>query len=325
LLDETTIPGFLGTLENLVEEDPGTSCWWAMKGKVDTSVDSSGCDATYLFRSSEPDQNRWTDGTFYECTTCLTDRFGNPGLDPSAFHGFPGKDLPYAAGMLLRYTSFDILDFAVNLAMSVIAEVADVSRVYYSALSYECRDDDVDFMTDIKALNFKKDANDWDKSPVPLAYELGAAHVVARAPILAIVGAERLLPKVLKEAGASERPYITTSLEVKWAQSFGVVAAILAGQLLTIAAVYFYTGKKVLLRDHDSYLAVARLLRTAVSDRPADGYVVRSTDSGEEIARRLQGDAKVKGLKYGTKTNSSGVAEVDLWYGLHPTFNMKAS
>jgi hypothetical protein len=94
-----------------------------------------------------------------------------------------------------------------------------------------------------------------------------------------------------------------------------VLAAILLGHLLAIGVVSF-TCKGVLIRDHDSYLSVARLLRTAVST--IEG---RSTDSGKELADRISdGAAEVNGagMRYGTRTKSNKDGrqrvEVDLWY-----------
>ena len=56
----------------------------------------------------------------------------------------------------------------------------------------------------------------WTKIPLPPSYELKAAHLTARVPVLSIIGAELRLPRVLRAEEASADPVITTYLEVKW-------------------------------------------------------------------------------------------------------------
>ncbi|RYP62383.1 hypothetical protein DL771_009755 [Monosporascus sp. 5C6A] len=283
-------PYYLQALNVVLTMDPSSSCFWTRFSGDDKSTI---CNSAYLLKyeglhkttnvnnQTEYEFGKTVDATLYECKSCLVDQSGNPGLDPNTFHGFPAANIQHAIDVLL---TAGVSDAWAQAAVGF----SDV--LWHRTSAYECQKDDKDFMSDIEALSFKNHGKDFYKSAVPLGYELRAAHVVGRGPILAVAGAEKLLPKVLKEEGASERPYITTSLEVKWARSLGVLGAIFIGQLLAIGVVFSYTAKKVILRDHDSYLAMARLLRTAVDNCPAKG---RSTDSGEEIARQLQQNQQV--------------------------------
>jgi hypothetical protein len=88
-------------------------------------------------------------------------------------------------------------------------------------------------------------------------------------------------------------------LEVRWDRGMGVLGAILAGQLLAVGVVYVYS-RGVWVRDHDSFLAIARVLATAVVK--GEG---RSSDTGEELAKRIRGVACPDGAPYGTKTPGS--------------------
>jgi len=148
------------------------------------------------------------------------------------------------------------------------------------------------------------------QTPVTTRDELYAANIAARLPILAIMGAEEQLPRVTREEGASEKPFITTCLEVKWERAIGVLAGILVGQLIAIGVV-FYASKGVAVRHHDSFFSVARLLRTAMGTVKG-----RSADTGEQVADSIQETAG--GIRYGMRTVCDDVSgrqwrEVDLW------------
>ncbi|KAK0707873.1 hypothetical protein B0H67DRAFT_648009 [Lasiosphaeris hirsuta] len=328
--DGAPVPEYLQAVQNMGDD---TICRWGTKWKdsANASAAGSSCDTTYLLRYT--DNNVTAKATFYECNVCLGDQTDKAQLSSDAFHGFPAENASYAASMLLRFAAFepldalDLLEALFTLFLSLFTDDSSdaASDDYYSKKGYACLDSDMDFMSGIAALSLDKDGADWLKTPVPAEYELHAAHLAARVPILAIIGAEQLLPKVLKEQGASERPYITTSLEVKWGRSFGVLGTILAGQLLAVAVV-FYTARGVVLRDHDSYLSVARLLRTAVNSLGKDVTGSGSTESGEELARRIQenGGVKQRNIKYGTKRvskqGSPEVVVVDLWHDVDEDF-----
>jgi hypothetical protein len=242
--------------------------------------------------------------TLFECTTCLKDRDGEPGLGPDPLFNFPAANLSYASGILLSFGTFE-------------------RRYQYSAGSlsvreYSSRENTLHFINDLNAAKYKDFGDDWYRAPVPAEYELHTAHLAARLPILAIVGAERQLPRVPRERGAAELPFIVTSLEVKWTRAAAVLAAILARQLLAVAVV-FYAARGVPVRDHDSFLSVARLLRTAVNT--VEGG---SAAGGEELAESIRETAG-GGIRYGTRRVGDAETErerreVDLWNDVDGVF-----
>jgi hypothetical protein len=66
-----------------------------------------------------------------------------------------------------------------------------------------------------------------------------------------------------------------------------------------VGVVYVYS-RGVWVRDHDSFLAIARVLTTAVVK--GEG---RSSDTGEKLAERIREVACPDGVPYGTKTPGS--------------------
>ncbi|RYP01586.1 hypothetical protein DL765_010851 [Monosporascus sp. GIB2] len=293
---------------------PATDYLWGMRWDYNNIDDPLACVTTYLNREIYPShRNEYErNATFFECTTCLTDRNNNPGVGSDLFHGFPAGNVSYAAGVLLRFGPFDrIYQFEPSSPLSV--------------KEYSSQEHTMHFINHIGALTYEKDGEDWFTHSVPAEYELHAAHLAARLPILAIIGAERQLPRVTRENGASERPYITTRVKVRWDRAIGVLAMILVGQLLAVVVVFF-SCKGVFIRDHDSFLSVARLLRTAVNTIEGG-----SADSGKELANRIRaetGEGSVGGMRYGTRTkcNEDGrqQVEVDLWHDVDNIFLKKA-
>jgi hypothetical protein len=186
-----------------------------------------------------------------------------------------------------------------------------------SAREYNSEENTLHFMNNLNVMKYKDFGEDWYRMPVPAEYELYTAHLVARLPILAIMGAERQLPRVPRDKGAVERPFVVTSLEVKWTRAAGVLAGILAGQLLAVAVI-FYTSRGVPVRDHDSFLSVARLLRTAVNT--VEGG---STVSGKDLAESI--GETVGEVRYGTRRVCDAETErerheVDLWNDVDRVF-----
>lgn len=127
---------------------------------------------------------------------------------------------------------------------------------------------------------------------------------------MAIVGADMTLPRVLKVEGASEQPYIKTTLQVKWDRAIAVLAAILGGEILAVGIVC-YACRNTLVRDHGSSWSVARLLRSALVEH---GEGVRSVDSGVEIAAEMQG----VGMRYRGGKMADGCLEVGMVNGNGP-------
>jgi hypothetical protein len=205
-------------------------------------------------------------------------------------------NLSYASGILLSFGPFE--------------RRYQYSGGSLSAREYSSQENTLHFIHNLNALKYEHVGEDWYRMTVPAEYELHTAHLAARLPILAIMGAERQLPRVPREKGATEQPFIVTSLEVKWARAAGVLAAILAGQLLAVAVV-FYASRGVLLRDHDSFLSVARLMRTAVNTIEGG-----SAAGGKDLAESIRETAG--GIRYGTRRVCDAETkrerhEVDLW------------
>jgi hypothetical protein len=270
--------------------EPATDYIWAKIMNYTELDNPSACVTSYLHNEVYPSQN----STFYECTTCL--KSGPPGsidtgLNTNLFFNFPSGNLTYAAGILLSFGAFD--------------RVYGDDRVYsdhrgmFSAKEYSSMDYTMHFVNQLGAMRYSDLGESWYTTPVSTEYELHAAHLTARLPILATMGAEERLPRTARDPGASEQPFIITSLEVRWDRGMGVLGAILAGQLLAVGVVYVYS-RGVWVRDHDSFLAIARVLATAVVK--GEG---RSSDTGEELAKRIRGVACPDGAPYGTKTPGS--------------------
>lgn len=139
---------------------------------------------------------------------------------------------------------------------------------------------------------------------IPTHAKLHAAHLAARLPLLAVMGADIQLPRMTRIPGASERRFVNVRLNVDLKKPIEVLVGILAGQMLAIAVVVFYC-RKVFIRDYASHLSVARLLKTTM-----EGVQGMSTHTGEEITEYL--DSKGVMMRYGTRRKDDGALEVDL-------------
>lgn len=225
--------------------------------------------------------------TFFQCTTCLKGgpNGANKGLDQNLFFNFPSDQIAYAAGILLSFGAYD----------RVTQYGYDVGS--FSSREYSSENHALHFINELGAMRYDRFGENWYRTPVVAEDELHAAHLTARLPILAIVGAERQLPRVPRNPGASEQPYIVTSLEVKWGRGMGVLGAILAGQLVAVGVVYAYS-RKVWIRDHDSFLSIASVLSTAIEEGKG-----KSSDTGRELATKIGGVAS--GIRYGTSRGKS--------------------
>lgn len=153
---------------------------------------------------------------------------------------------------------------------------------------------------------------------VALASELHAAHIAARLPVLIVMGAEMRLPRITKQKGATEHHLVKVALEVRWRRVAGVLGAILAGMVVSIAAAILHC-RRFILHDHDSFLPVARLLKTAMDH--AQG---RSVDPAAKIAAQIKNGKGVaragsRRMRYGTRSRD-GIYEVDLWDDVENNF-----
>lgn len=179
--------------------------------------------------------------------------------------------------------------------------------------SYSDREYDEHFATGLGTV-LQQDGESYFNSNVSIAFQgkLQPAHLAARLPILAILGADMQLPKVTKIPGASERLFIDVRLKVKLKKPIMVLLCIFGGQILAIGVVLFYC-RKVFIRDHTSSLSIARLLKTTMED--VEGM---STCTGEELAEHL--DSKGVMMRYGTRRKSDKTLEVDLWDDVEEDF-----
>ncbi|KAF3941098.1 hypothetical protein ABW19_dt0207094 [Dactylella cylindrospora] len=257
-------------------------------------TDPTTCAINYLYVQSGYAQEgdvRKRNATYFECTTCLTDRNNEPGIGPDVLRGIPSENLTKIGNLLIRFSAFE----------RVFAYYAPAPEGYYLyGREYSRRDKLAHFSNYLQTVI----SEGQSKFTVTLEDELWVANLVARIPLLAILGAETKLPKTTRDPGASEQLVVNTALEVRWNRAIAVLVSILVGQLLAIIVVTFGC-REILLRDHDSYLSIARLLRTLIDQ--VDG---RSAEKGEELAKVL-GEEKVR---YGTKLSreNPSVYEVDL-------------
>ncbi|KAK5663330.1 hypothetical protein OQA88_3758 [Cercophora sp. LCS_1] len=97
---------------------------------------------------------------------------------------------------------------------------------------------ELNYLNNVTDITWNVADTEWYKREVPIGYELQVAHLAARLPLLAIIGAEKQLPRVQLESGASEKPLIRTTLQVKWERAIAVLGAILVGQLLAVVVVF---------------------------------------------------------------------------------------
>ncbi|KAK4113397.1 hypothetical protein N656DRAFT_616015 [Canariomyces notabilis] len=318
----------------LPRPDHGANFYWAVPyrgaSKTDNYEDPSACATTYItggegWLYDESSAKRYF-YTIYECLTCLTEKNHKPGFRSNFFHGCPTENALYAAGIALRIGGgFGVLGSIMDSMVSITTEGTGrddriaFRRYPIDADSHEFVDEVPEGYPDIA---FESPPNDWFKYPIHPNDELHVADSTARVPILAFLGAEERLARVTLEKDAFERTFSMTKLEVKWDRAISTLAALLAGQVLVIGVV-FWACRGVPIRDHDSYLSVARLLRTAM-----DSVEGGSSDSGRELAQRIQDeltrraqneDAEVSKLeiRYGLRTrpNEDGgeLAEVDIW------------
>ncbi|KAL1841684.1 hypothetical protein VTJ49DRAFT_6723 [Mycothermus thermophilus] len=242
-------------------------------------------------------------GTLYECRTCITDRHGEPGISGDIFFNYNASLVPYATGLLLMFGA-----------------IGSNSRVSYGlgeleTKKYDAEDQTMHFLNGLTT----QLSTSRTEYAVPIEQELTAAHLAAQLPILAMIGAQEMLPRVVRDEGASEQAVIVTTLQVKWPRAIAVLAGVLAVQLLVVAVVWSLS-RRVPVVDHDSVFVAARLLRTAMST--VEGG---SLASGRDLA---EGIGKVAGkMRYGTRRIYGGneeVYEADLWEDVEDVFPKKA-
>lgn len=252
--------------------------------------------------------------TIFECTTCLSDTGNKPGLGTNLFFGQAPENASTITSRLLHYGAYE----------RVYEDYSDSGRSAFATRLYSSQNLNSHFLNDRNSAleDGQPDDAPEDAPRVKAAeeVELYAAHLAARLPLLPVIGADSQLPKVTRDPGASERPYVAVALEVKWRRTAGVLIGILFGQIIAIAVVKWMC-QKVFLRDHDSFLSVSRLLRTAMLDlKKGSSVKAVSTANGEELAAAL--DERLGGtrLRYGTRNRGGEFLEVDLWHDVDNRF-----
>lgn len=300
---KTDSPDYVHILDGIYTYFTGSTgdYLWAARMDWDGWSSPLACATTYLYTEQGFEATKNRNATYYECTTCLTDQNDRPGFG-SLLRNLSAENASYAASVLLHFPLYE----RVYAFYSIDQSTHDNLGIrLYSSMNKTTH-----FTNDLG--NVVPDDKGQPRLGVPLQAELYAAHLAARPAILSIIGAERQLPKVTLEPGASVRPYIKTELQVKWARAIGVLVAILIVQLLGMVFVLFIC-RKVFVRDHNSILDLARLLRTAMKNTEGSSSVA----GGEELAKYMENKENNENfenvrLSYGTR-EVNGVYEVDLW------------
>jgi hypothetical protein len=247
-----------------------------------------------IFHQRQYGPTRGPNAEFLDCRTCLAHNQGEPGLGFGTLHNLPAENTSYVANMLLRQGAWGVVWG--RFGEQFPAKSTLIMRRYPN-------DNLENFLDSLQGTFFDIEIG-GGTSGVDYKLGLQAAHVTAWLPLLSIIGAEMQLPKVPKEEGVGDRPFLTFELQIQWGRAVGVLIGIVGLELLAIVLV-LCGCRGVPLRDHDSYLAVGRLLRTVLNE--VEG---KSVSTGEDLAKWLH-DKKGLKLRYGTR-NVDGEYEVDL-------------
>jgi len=247
-----------------------------------------------------------------ECETCLT----NPKADPDLLGPLePLRGLvsnnnsnniinstAFVANILLRAGTFQI-HIPEYRRMSEYKTWRDTRALLMKR--YLVSSEDVNMF---RIAGREQDSRNPDYIPTA---ERFFAHITARYPLATIIGADVSLPKTTKVEGASEKPFVTMTLQVRWDRAIGVLAAILGGEVLAVVGLLGWCWwKGVMVRDHASYLSVANLMRPALQ-KAAGVTEIRSVDTGMEIARKMEKWGMTR-LRYQAVTQANGCSEVSL-------------
>ncbi|RYP62123.1 hypothetical protein DL770_009637 [Monosporascus sp. CRB-9-2] len=222
------------------------------------------------------------------------------------FHGYPAEKYSLAAYELLNYVT-----------ITTFSGFRGELDLWYR--SYDTLHSSSQFLDDqrfVERLSFF--GQPWHYNPEEagrdrgLESELQAAHLTARAPLLAVITADTMLPRVTREKGASERAFVNIALEVKWGRVLGILGGLVFGQALATAAAIFWC-RNIIYRDHDSYLSVARLMKQAMEHTKG-----RSVDTGPELAACMKKEGVW--MRYGPRRIKDDEYEVTLWEDVENEF-----
>ncbi|KAH6847530.1 hypothetical protein B0I37DRAFT_397674 [Chaetomium sp. MPI-CAGE-AT-0009] len=271
--------------ENRDETDSEEFTWAAEIDLANMSNSPSTC-LTTAFLSDErqlPDQPGQYLAEYMECESCLTGP--DPATRPS-FYGLSTENSTYVSNILLMLGAFQ----------------AD-SDFFSTTRSTSFRP----YITDSGLTTLLTDPGFLEED----GYTHEAiAHLAARLPILAVVGADGELPLMQLSDASSAVTIVNTKLGVKWNRAIGVLGAILGGQLLVSAGVLYWC-KHTFVPEYRSQVSTANLLKTVVGSAELSGV-----EKISELATILGGGGR--SLKYKAKRDAKGE-----WCGAELTWSSK--
>ncbi|KAK3349541.1 hypothetical protein B0T25DRAFT_504738 [Lasiosphaeria hispida] len=243
------------------------------------SNSSSTCLTTAIIVDAEKQSNETGryDCLYFECDSCLS---GTDSITPPSFNGLSPENSTYVSNILLMLGAFQADSDFVDETYSTVFR----PYIINSGLT-----------TLLTNLGFSKDFLDVSNDFRPLRE---VPHLVARLPILAMVGAEGELPKIKLVNESSTVETVYTKLGVRWERAISVLVAILGGQIVVSAAVLFWC-KQVFIPDYRSPVSTANLLKTIVGPAELSGVEEMS-----ELATILE--AEKKPIEYRSKTGEDG-------------------
>jgi hypothetical protein len=208
-----------------------------------------------------------------ECKTCLS----GPDFDTRPlFHGLSMENSTYVSNILLMLGAFQadssFIDSKRNTALR--------TYIIDSALTTLLTDLELSYPSSFYFI------------------PQNMAHIAARLPILAVVGADGELPTMQLSNETSAVVIINTKLGVKWDRAIGVLEAILGGQLVVSAAVLYWC-KQTFVPDYRSQVSAANLLKAIVGSAKLSGV-----ENMSELAAII--GAEGKSLVYQAKRDAQG-------------------
>lgn len=250
---------------------------------------------TDLYTAWHNTENREvSDAALFECYTCTSHNDSMPGLGRVEL----SDSMNYSVSNTLQSVgSFEKEAYDGDKGYNIRA-YPDVGTNAFASFPYGQMPGD-------------EESSDSMNSITPEA-NLYAAHLTARVPLLAVLGAEMRLPKVTRISGASERHFVDVRLRVEIKKTIAVLLCIFGGQVVAIGVVLFYC-RNVFIRDYASSLSVARLLKTTMES--VEGM---SMHTGDEITRYLESKGVL--MRYGTRRWGDMISEVDLWNDVEDEF-----
>ncbi|KXX77184.1 hypothetical protein MMYC01_207683 [Madurella mycetomatis] len=216
------------------------------------------------------------ESTFYECLTCLRDQNDRAAPETLLFNYYPPLQSFFGATLLLRFGTVGEINMTDPLLGG--STTSDQPRVINARVSSNSSFA-IPFIGSLYSLYIKETRK---TAEARLAAERQAAHIAALLPILVVKGAESRLPRIRKGGERVERHIAMVELEVNWNRVAGVLGAILVGEVIAITVTIIHC-RKFILYDYDSFLPIARLLKTAMEH--AQG---RSVDPAAKIAAQIK-------------------------------------